>query len=175
MTYTVKFKQPYLLYPLFHDPLPLQCGHHIWRPPNVECASSCLSPCLPVWAQLPQDHEIREQRKKDSVHFAAKVPDWITGCSRPPPTCPRSAILGGRRRSRGLLGHHKDVRWVWIRKWWLKWLQRPPNSIMDLIKNSVPKFYFLCHCIILLPFLLTGSGRRCDPVVVTKYFICIIK
>ena len=39
LTYTIKFTQPPLLCPLFHDPLPLRCGHHIWMLPyrNGEC------------------------------------------------------------------------------------------------------------------------------------------
>ena len=44
--------QPPLLCPLLHDPLPLRCGHHIWRPPEwrtnfllaivIDCSSVAL-------------------------------------------------------------------------------------------------------------------------------------
>ena len=32
---TIKFMKPPLLHQFFHDPLPLRCRHHIWKPPNL--------------------------------------------------------------------------------------------------------------------------------------------
>ena len=34
LIYTTEFTQPSSLRPLFNDPLPPWCGHHIWRPPS---------------------------------------------------------------------------------------------------------------------------------------------
>ena len=44
LIYTIKFTQPLRL--LFHDPLPLKCGYHIWKPPRGR-SNNILAPAGP--------------------------------------------------------------------------------------------------------------------------------